>query len=52
MKRFKKLNKHADTKVICNMGFTGNSRILPFLNLGVGGQDISQQSLTAYISNR
>jgi hypothetical protein len=40
------------TKAICNKGFSGNSRILPRSNFGVGGQESSPQSLTAYSLNR
>jgi len=39
---------HAVTKAICNKGFIGNSSILPRSNFGVGGQENSPQSLTAY----
>jgi hypothetical protein len=40
------------TKAICNKGFSGNSSILPRMNFGVGGQESSPQSLTAYSLNR
>ncbi|PKP52541.1 MAG: hypothetical protein CVT92_08260, partial [Bacteroidetes bacterium HGW-Bacteroidetes-1] len=40
------------TKAICNKGFSGNSIILPRSNFGVGGQESSPQSLTAYSLNR
>ena len=40
------------TKAICNKGFSGNSSILPRSNFGVGGQESSPQSLTAYSLNR
>ncbi len=42
--------RHAQwlTKAICNKGFSGYSSILPRSNFGVGGQDSSPQSLTAY----
>jgi len=40
------------TKVICNKGFSDNSSILPRSNFGVGGQDSSPQSLTAYSLDR
>jgi hypothetical protein len=40
------------TKAICNKGFRGNSSILPCINFGVGGQESSPQSLTAYSLNR
>jgi len=36
------------TKAICNKGFSGNSNILPCSKFGVGGQDSSLQSITAY----
>jgi len=47
-----KMNNETLTKAICNKGFSGNSSILPRLNFGVGGQDSSPQSLTAYSLNR
>ena len=58
-----KLNKNNDlqdwmaehqavTKAICIKGFSGNSSIRPHLNFGVGGQERSLQSLTAYSLNR
>lgn len=40
------------TKAICNKGFSGNSSILPRSKFGVGGQDSSLQSLTAYTLSR
>jgi len=40
------------TKAICNKGFSGNSGILPRSNFGVGGQESSPQSLTAYSLDR
>jgi hypothetical protein len=40
------------TKAICNKGFSGNTSFLPRLNFGVGEQDSSPQSLTAYSLNR
>jgi hypothetical protein len=40
------------TKAICNKGFSGNSSILPRANFGVGGQESSPQSLTAYSLDR
>ncbi len=40
------------TKAICNKGFSGKSSILPRSNFGVGGQESSPQSLTAYSLNR
>jgi hypothetical protein len=40
------------TKAICNKGFSGNSSILPRSNFGVGGQESSPQSLTAYSLDR
>ena len=40
------------TKAICNKGFSGNSSILPRIKFGVGGQESSPQSLTAYSLNR
>ena len=40
------------TKAICNKGFRGNSSILPRIKFGVGGQESSPQSLTAYSLNR
>jgi hypothetical protein len=40
------------TKAICNKGFSGNSSILPRSNFGVGRQESSPQSLTAYSLNR
>jgi len=47
------MNEHqAVTKAICNKGFSGNSSILPRSNYGVGGQESSPQSLTAYSLNR
>jgi|GEM_PF-1296272 len=49
----RELIKHvAVTKVICNKGFRGNLSILPRSNYGVGGQESSPQSLTAYSLNR
>jgi len=47
-----KKEHQAVTKAICNKGFSGNSSILPRSNFGVGGQDISPQSLTAYSLSR
>ena len=47
------IKKHEQvTKAICNKGLSGNSSILPRSNFGVGGQDSSPQSLTAYSLNR
>ena len=40
------------TKAICNKGFSGNLSILPRSNFGVGGQESSPQSLTAYSLDR
>jgi len=40
------------TKAICNKGFSGNLSILPRSNFGVGGQESSPQSLTAYSLTR
>ncbi len=40
------------TKAICNKGFSGNSSVLPRSNFGVGGQESSTQSLTAYSLGR
>jgi len=40
------------TKAICNKGFNDNLSILPRSNFGVGGQESSPQSLTAYSLNR
>jgi len=40
------------TKAICNKGFSGKSNILPRSNFGVGGQESSPQSLTAYSLDR
>lgn len=40
------------TKATYNKGFSGNSSILPRTKFGVGGQDSSQQSLTAYSRDR
>jgi hypothetical protein len=40
------------TKAICNKGFRGISSILPRSNFGVGGQERSPQSLTAYSLKR
>ena len=40
------------TKAICNKGFSGNSNNMPRSNFGVGGQDSSPQSLTAYSLDR
>ena len=42
----------AHTKAICNKGFSGNSSILHHSNFGVGGQESSPQSLTAYSLSR
>jgi hypothetical protein len=47
-----KTEHQAVTKAICNKGFNGNSSILPRSNFGVGGQESSPQSLTAYSLNR
>jgi hypothetical protein len=47
-----KKNNETLTKAIFNKGFRGNSSILPRSNFGVGGQDSSPQSLTAYSLNR
>jgi len=38
----------ANSKAICNKGFIQNSIILPHSNFGLGGQESSPQSLTAY----
>ena len=40
------------TKAICNKGFSVNSSILPRINIGVGGQESSPQSLTAHSLDR
>ena len=40
------------TKAICNKGFSGDSSILPRSNFGVGRQESSPQSLTAYSLSR
>lgn len=40
------------TKAIYNKGFSGNSSVLPRSNFGVGGQESSPQSLTAYSLSR
>jgi hypothetical protein len=48
----RKINNETLTKAICNKGFSGNSSILPRSNFGVGGQESSPQSLTAYSLNR
>jgi len=40
------------TKAICNKGFSGNSSVPPRSNFGVGGQESSPQSLTAYSLER
>ena len=40
------------TKCSSNKGFSGKSSILPRSNFGVGGQESSPQSLTAYSLNR
>jgi len=48
----KKINNETLTKAICNKGFSGNLSILPRSNFGVGGQESSPQSLTAYSLNR
>ncbi len=40
------------TKAICNKGFSSNSSILTRSKFGVGGQDSSLQSLTAYTLSR
>ena len=45
-------NRQCITKAICNKGFSGNSSILPRSNFGVGGQEITSQSLTAYSLDR
>jgi len=45
-------NNETPTKAICNKGFSGNSGILPRSNFGVGGQESSPQSLTAYSLSR
>jgi len=42
----------AVTKAICNKGFSGKSSILPRSNFGVGRQESSPQSLTAYSLDR
>ncbi len=47
-----KIEHQAVTKAICIKGFSGNSSIRPHLNFGVGGQERSLQSLTAYSLNR
>ena len=48
------MNKNHEglTKAICNKGFRGDSSILPRSNFGVGGQESSTQSYTAYSLNR
>ena len=48
----KEKNNEMPTKAICNKGFSGNSSILPRSNFGVGVQESSPQSLTAYSLNR
>ena len=48
----RKINNETLTKAICNKGFSGILSILPRLNFGVGGQESSPQSLTAYSLNR
>ena len=40
------------TKAICNKGFSGKSNILPRSKFGIGGQESSPQSLTAYSLSR
>lgn len=46
-------NKHErTTKCSSNKGFGGNLSILPRSNFGVGGQESSPQSLSAYSLNR
>ena len=40
------------TKAICNKVFSDNSSILPRSNFGVGGQESSPKSLTAYSLDR
>ena len=47
-----KTNNETLTKAICNKGFNGKSSILPRINFGVGRQESSPQSLTAYSLNR
>ena len=48
------MTKKADplTKAICNKGFSVNSSVLSRSKFGVGGQESSPQSLTAYSLNR
>jgi hypothetical protein len=46
------MNNETLTKAICNKGFSGHSSILPRSNFGVGGQETTPQSLTAYSLNR
>jgi len=48
----RKINNETLTKAICNKGFSGNLSILPRINFGVGGQESSPQSLTAYSFDR
>jgi len=52
MEKLKKKNNKALTKCSSNKGFGGKSSILPRSKFGVGGQDSSLQSLTAYSLNR
>ena len=40
------------TKAICHKGFSGKSNILPRSKFGIGGQECSPQSLTAYSLSR
>ena len=48
------MTKKADplTKAICNKGFSVNSSVLSRSKFGVGGQESSPQSLTAYSLGR
>lgn len=45
-------NPAHNSKAICNKGLISNSCILPCLNFGVGRQESSPQSLTAYSRKR
>ena len=47
-----KIKNETPTKAICNIGFSGNSSILPRINFGVTGQESSPKSLTAYSLER
>jgi hypothetical protein len=42
----------ANSKAICNKGFSGNSSVLPRKNFGAVGKESSPQSLTAYSRKR